>query len=329
MSTEEKRPNQGGEEDSWEMLAEDLFGIDFGKVAAQNEPPDSGEHSPDESDDSSRVRDDEAAETGTEEAAIPVDSQEASAAVEEDAAPESGGKSPQPEKRDDDSYWNALSDWDWGADESTRGAPAVRQETNSPSRRPTSSAGSSSDKPSERSTSRERRRDEQPAPVNRDAYIDDDDFGLGVLDEAVEQDQAASTTVEGEEPTPPHKRKKRRRRRRRPRGTDQGPETADTESDDLEIPQEAPPAGEVDGAAEPPRSDPDVHEKERPAPKPEPNVPSAYRELPTWEEAVSYLVNPAQTEARSTETSSGTQSQHARSKSDSSKSPNRRSRRRR
>lgn len=362
MSNEEKRQNQPGEEDSWEALAEDLFGIDFSKAAAQNEPPANDDSSPDETDGSSSVDSGERAETDAEETITVIDSQEDSAAVEETlAVPESSEAAPQPEKPNDD-YWDALSDWDWDNKGFADREPNAGRETRSPPPRRRSPAGPPDRETSKRSTPAVAPRDERSVPVSRDGFIDDDDFGLGVLGEVeatgippeveppvdaletvqtgvgeavdVEQDEDATTTAgDAEEPTTP-KRKKRRRRRRRPRATEHVEETAEAEPDDSEPSGETPPADKVDAAPaadeddDPLDVDEDVDEDKSPAQEEEHDVPPAHRDLPTWEEAVSYLIQPGQTEARSTETG-GTQGKHARSKSDSSKSPGRRSRRRR
>ena len=189
MSNEEKPRKQPGEEDSWETLAEDLFGIDFGKAAARSEPPPDDEVSPVVTEDSSSVDSDEPTETDADEV-IAADSEEDSAAVEEDlAAAESGEAASEPEKPGDD-YWDALSDWDWDNKDFADDVPDAEGEIPSPPPRQSpppsrrgSPAGSSQREATQRSTSAVAPREERSVSASRDDFVDDDGFGLGVLDE--------------------------------------------------------------------------------------------------------------------------------------------------
>ena len=241
----------------------------------------------------------------------------------------------------DDSFWNALDDWEWDED---------RQKPASHGREKT-----------ERVTPDTRRRATEarpraPAPyrsedtIEDDVDVVDDAFGLGVLDsEKQAESSPASDQHSDRADGPPERRpRRRRRRRRRPRegerkvaeapadleGDDDGfvaglddvdAESAEKESEAVEAkPRRAPrrrgrrrrnrpesdeAAASVSTEIKDDSDDEDADETQdvegsdetqdvEGSDEPSPDDASPYGNVPTWEEAISYLVQPVLGEQR-------------------------------
>lgn len=117
--------NKPGEEDSWESLAEDLFGIDFhGGIAADDLPDDDEDLAPaaivaeqndtaDEHELEAGFPEDDEADAGFPDEEAETDA-EFSDVVEPTPTPAKAERSKAaPVAEEKDSFWDALNDWDW------------------------------------------------------------------------------------------------------------------------------------------------------------------------------------------------------------------------
>jgi len=183
MSGETSSPQPPGGGDSWESLAEDLFGIDFqaapeiDEIAPIVEPtgetaetsdaapaPDEAASEPEPAPAGiENVQDDEVDNVGSDEEADESSDQAAATAAEA--------------KKDDDDFWDPLNEWQWGE---------------------SSSDSSGEAKSDAKKTGRRERKEQFPSrpsrPVRveedfaspqdlRDEYNDDFDFGAGLVDD--------------------------------------------------------------------------------------------------------------------------------------------------
>ncbi len=220
MSSEPNKSGLSGPEDSWEGLAEDLFGIDFSSDGISETPVLSdeviAEVIADESAADSEALPDVGTETdataeveaGQSDSADPTDNAEsqsddsvtAEAVAEETAADNAESQSNDPER---DNYWNALEDWDWDdKPDSGRRSDSGRRA----GKRPTS-------RQSDRSTARSVIKDDppvQPAATEssdasaasfQDEFVEDTAFGVGVLD-TVDFGSTSSDSDAAQEPQP-------------------------------------------------------------------------------------------------------------------------------
>ena len=208
MNGEPKRENAAGEKDSWEGLAEDLFGINFSKTRSAakvgtDEPEQAAEPAPiDAVDDGPRsvpAPADSPIETA-DQASVESHDDLIQAAESDDASDDSDvadivqDKSTSDSDRED-TYWDALESWQWdqtssksnGAADSSGQSELVGAEARTePTTAPTT----------EKTTTSSDRRDAE-------AYVTDDDFGFGIFEEESPREAAQAEFVEAatEEPT--------------------------------------------------------------------------------------------------------------------------------
>ena len=366
-----------GEDGSWESLAEDLFGIDFGKPPEGEEILSPEELMLDELD--GRPQDVE--ESGIGEEVSSADTSESHSAPEsgeaetvEAVAEGSSSESLEAEQAGDeeavdvaeesgeaqrDPYWDALNQWQWD-DKGSAGETGRAQ--NKPPSKPGKDVDSSDSLKVSPTGATSRLQEVTSTPEDfRDEYIDDDAFGAGLLAEPIEPEPDSETSeataaaaeatgvskesLVAEEDKPPAKqRRRRRRRRRRPSKDDAQPDSQDTSKtaevvDEEESVQKE--IGEVSGepsslrrsTRRPQKSSPttgesgfdqeDVEretedresESEEQSQKDDDDVSqeteSSYHDIPTWQEAISYLLNASSgvSAGRNAETASQTKSE--------------------
>jgi len=247
-----------GEEDSWETLAENLFGIDFAKspdaedaIAADElledlieEPPVTVE-SPAE-----QIAPAEELPTGFDEPELEpepvsselagvedaVDDGDADEAVETDSEPSES--EPEVVAEEEDPYWDALKDWQW--DDTDAESP----ESSAP-RRP---AGRRSPRRESRPPAAVSKPEPEQVSDYRDEFNGDSDFGAGLLEAEPSSGAAAPTQAsptDSQEPSEPTRKRRRRRRRRGDKTESTSAESAATAADEETQPVQA----EADSAA--------------------------------------------------------------------------------
>ncbi len=258
MNREPLRPDQSGDEGSWESLAENLFGIEFRKIPEPGEIVSPEDLDLDELEEPIAAAVPEVVEVSPDEVTeldiSAIDESEIDESVE-DAALEASddaveeGATPAPR----DTYWDALKNWSWSEgeerdveSESTgqRGGPPRRGggggggRSGGPRRDDRGSRGGDrgrrSDGPRERSSSGGSEgsgRTEEKRPSSRELpsastlrfeETDEGDFGAGLLGDDISNDSPKETTprVEPEaRQTPEPRRPSRRRPRTPPRET--------------------------------------------------------------------------------------------------------------
>ena len=156
-----------------------------------------------------------------------------------------------------------------------RREPDRRRERADEPRRERAERASSRDEP-RRPERREQRERREPAPTG--PADDDDAFGAGLIDAG-----AASESADDEESREQRRPRRRGRRRGRSKGEPRSEELqADSADRGLEVEQEP----------TPPRvSTADLDDEEEET-SDDASADSPYRNIPSWEEAISYLVNP-------------------------------------
>ena len=338
MNGEPMKPGPG-DEDSWESLAENLFGIDFGRHEDADELISPEELLPEEPHDLAR---DESTGEGR-----------AGELAEEADAPEA----PHPPRRDDEQeYWDILREW---AGDVAQPSGEERHWSPVKGKRKKRERRSSAEAPP--------RREESAAPAragrDEEEYVEDTGFGAGLVEHEsrprrsrpepvvaadVEDEEPAEIQEKRatEEPSEEEGRSRRRRRGRRPRreGPVPSPRSRESAAEDDFTPPEEERAGDREGEDEsdrPPRRgrrrrrefDREEAAIERTAEKPpdeeeevlvdwsaEPILDSAssaeaedeeedeeretvatYRSIPTWEEAIACLLNPGAASSRTEE----------------------------
>jgi len=185
MNKEPFFPDSPGEGDNWESLSENLFGIDFGKDSETGKNIPSEDVSTGESGESPVPVDPKEASSGT---PNDVDPDEESDVVDEMATHGTGDEPAVdkavsvPEARDDDTYWGMLQQWEWdesGTEESSpiedRKFDAASSSSRTPEEpSPAESAAETSFVPDDHSVT---------AADFHDEYIDDAEFGAGLLED--------------------------------------------------------------------------------------------------------------------------------------------------
>ncbi len=413
MVTEPKSAGSSGEEDSWEKLAENLFGIDFGQLgssagAATPEQPPTVVNKIADAEDAAEDRS-HPEKPVTSEETVPAEAAAVTSEGEQSESLEEATPEEQPEQDgvdlgggpESDSFWDVLKDWTWD-DEVSESKQTTHEGMSSGDRH-----GRQRRPPREApSTSREYLAvDASTSAADfREEYVENSDFGAGLLDDVDEELPAppksgppssrgdvdksgAETAVEEAEPPASaqdeeqvtQKKRRRRRKRRRPRSTEGdefGRGVMDEESGEppAEIEQaeaeEKPSVERDEESVETPGRDSEQPKKgsqrrpsrrRRRAPKSEavderPSEPSdeqssagdvvpesdlseddgtdedetvndgrpSYRDLPTWEEAISEMLSPNVPETHEAESG-----KHRTPKGDTTRAPDRRIRRHR
>lgn len=314
-----QRRNQPDDRDNWESLAEDLFGVDFQKSppepveddlleelplppAAPEPAAESAVADDDTATDESEIVFGESDEDRVEQMEAGEDSVEPSAGApsfEESAEAEPSAASID---EDIDDFWSGLDQF-------------ATEELITPD---TSSV--SEEEPADEQKIGLRPMRSGPVtdiPVTQSEFVEDAEFGVGVLDDVEvddEEDVEAATAVEGaeesdEEEERPRRKRARRRRRRGRRKSSSEAETPEVESASVEKPsaqatadRPAPVAVEADEL-----EDEDAEEEESAS---EPHT--GYKNIPTWSQAIAYLTkrggSTAATEAGPAESSGGKRS---------------------
>lgn len=230
-------------EESWESLAEGLFGIEFrvaddaqGSIDVDQLLEDEPDEAP-AADEEGGAEDFDVALADFEQAErsepstttddpeeVPSDFD-----TELDAEPVAEGSDDAFGERADDGFWDALDSWDWGDEPTEKPAGEARGRGRSPRRERSPEAPARELPQSEPAAT-------HPEFVSRDAFLEDDDFSAGLTDEDFEfldeeeraaEPQVASDLGRGGEPPASaveslervgeSSRRRRRRRRRRPR----------------------------------------------------------------------------------------------------------------
>lgn len=192
MSSEPNKPGFSGQEDSWEGLAEDLFGIDFSKDEIGETPVLSDE------DIAEVIAEESAVEVEAEPAVVPDAAEEEQAGTPESVeAEDSQSEDAQPasERGEDperDAYWNALEDWDWDEKSAKRSRSRPRQ-SGSRDRQAASSSAESAAPATDAH--------EAPATSFREEFAEDVAFGIGILDD-VDFGPSPAVSPSVEEPRP-------------------------------------------------------------------------------------------------------------------------------
>lgn len=356
MNTASNKPNPRDEDDSWEALAENLFGIDFARHADADElisPEELFPEEPVETQPQDELARDESTGEGR-----------AGELAEEADSPELQQK-PAAAGDDEDACWDALRAWaseGEAADEEHHWTPAKAKRRKKEPRR--------AEEPAGRETARPEPGDVSEPDEPEEEFIEDTDFAAGLLEEEarprrrarpappmreeLEEEErpakraAAEAEEEEEEEREETERERRPRRRRRrarrpkaaeaetaavsPREPEPGfaapeeePERAELEPEEEErrgrgrrrrrrpaaagreetavqrAPEEQAEDEEVlvDWKAEPILDSTAAAEDEEDE---EREAVAAYGNIPSWEEAISCLVNPRRTEGRASET---------------------------
>ena len=250
MATEPKSAGSSGEEDSWEKLAENLFGIDFGQLGssasatAPEQPPtvvNKIADAEDAAEDRSHLE-----KPVTSEETVPAETVAVASEKEQSESLEKAPPEEQPEQdgvdlgggTGSDSFWDVLKDWAWDDEVSESKQTIHEGRSSGGQRRPSHEAPSTSREyiAVDASTS---------AADFRAEYVEDPDFGVGLLDDVDGESPAppksgpqsslgdvdksgAETAVEEVEPLASaqdeeqvvQKKRRRRRKRRRPRSTE-------------------------------------------------------------------------------------------------------------
>jgi ribonuclease E len=247
MSSEPTRAS--GDEDSWETLAEDLFGISFSKAddASPIPLPEDVEPAYTEEPCLQEPSQDSPAETAD------AFGEDTSSEPADKVSPETSGECDAGEAEQDavaaeassqkDAYWDVLNDWNW--DEDQRGRPPRSPEQQSSGR---GGRQGSRRRREPDSRPRESARPEKPptrAAEPANSYVDDSDFGEGLLDSGsaprrtgdesrergseARRDSAERESGDGDE-SHPRRRRRRRRRRGRPDRENAAPQGTEDES---------------------------------------------------------------------------------------------------
>jgi len=411
MTTEPLRPNLPEKEDSWTDLAEDLFGIDFAQT------PQSGEFvSPEEllaEDDRTQLDSEESKDPALTEETVEAErseeaedsplsaieaeakQQEASPSIQDmpehegigDEAPASKRDRSTDETEKDDTFWDVLNDWNWGEDKVQ--VHKTDQDSSEPERSRRKSSSFERQKPV---SSRIVREEDDFSSVEdlHDEYIDDSDFGAGLLEKENEPISESEISVSADEQVeqaeePRSEAQKSQRRRRRPRRAKKITGVVETVSEGdekLELKEESSDENESsnqDHAAEATsrkrssrrrssrsrkkRSDAPASERDSQTPEsaeeseefgesildeelepvseersnesrdlssePKLQAKASHRDVPSWEEAISYLLSSKPTAEGDSELKTSQLSTATKDSPESSKSPGRRRRRRR
>ena len=216
MNTPSDRPERIDEQDSWEGLAEDLFGIDFKKSREDGEPDLSEEDFLIEEPPASRseeglaspvISSDESTEdvfgvvSEPDAAPSPPPLSAADEQPPEEPPDDTAEESASAEEAEEDTYWDVLGDWERGDQKSDEPAPrrsAPRRSAPSrsaPSRSAPSRSAPSRSAPSRSAPKRPAAREASVPPAARRAEpitsspvesrpdADDEDFGSGVLED--------------------------------------------------------------------------------------------------------------------------------------------------
>ena len=362
------KPSRGNEEDSWESLAENLFGVEFTKHDDVDELISADELFPEEAESRAEeelVRDESTGEGRAGELAEEVDADQAQPVAAQ-------GDS-------EDQYWDALREWasDVGeSDEESRWSP-TKGKRKKDSRRGEERAPAAEDEPLRQPSAAA----DEPE-VDADEFLDDSDFAAGLIEdeprrrrpkppapkpvtrreepvarredrreepvarreEAEPDDDSAEPFAAGvEESDEERPRRRRRRRGRRAPGAEGEARTADVARDEPDEDVEFGRLEEEPERAEPEESDEERRERRRPRRRrggrpereelaiertpqeqseeeevlvdwsAEPILDSTatdedededereavgvYRDIPTWEEAISCLLNPSASES--------------------------------
>ncbi|MCH7989586.1 MAG: hypothetical protein IID46_10635 [Planctomycetes bacterium] len=394
MTTDSLRPNLPEKEDSWTDLAEDLFGIDFAQT------PESGEFvAPEELlaevDQTSSDSEESKSTALSVEAEQSEEAEQSSlSGIEADAKEQETSPSIQDmpaeheETGEEDTFWDPLNTWNW--DEGKAQVGKIDQESSEPKRGRENRSSFEREQPV---SSRIVRGEDNFSSAEdlREEYIDDSDFGSGLLAEDAEavseskiSDSSGEQTEQAEETQPKAKRSRRRRRRPRRGKKDTGDvKTESSGEEKIEVKEDASggedsadqgdaadatprkqpsrrrssrgrgrrsdsPAAESDSQTpEPteeseefgasilddelePESEESSNESQDLPSEPEGQSKETYRDVPTWEEAISYLLSPPKLTAEAkSESKASPASAATKDSSDSSKPPARRRRRRR
>ncbi|GAB4143101.1 MAG: hypothetical protein Tsb009_13940 [Planctomycetaceae bacterium] len=358
-------PKTPGEDDSWESLAGDLFGIDFDAETESEEilSPEELAEDLDESltDDVEKSSPEEADETDSKSDVLLAESPD-----EDDSEPEEEIP-PASIMHDDeeDSFWDPLESWNWDDDEED----ATAQPSAEKRKKPITKKHPKPSKTSRKKNATSGKATPQPSSsqVDSEEFIEDSDFAAGILDSSSPALDTGEADHEDEKSTPekpPAKRRRRRKKKRTPSETvgeqpadndstheelhateiDEGIKItaqSETEEGDTEVEQgrgkrpsrrRSRRRRKPETVKEPQATDEDTVEetddsKEGPKSK-DKSEKSTYRNIPTWEEAISCLLNPQSASSKNPETKGKETSGSTTSKREAGKSTRRRGRRR-
>lgn len=205
-------------------------------------------------------------------------------------------------------------DWDFGAGlledvpppEKTEKQPRRREPVEKPEeRKPAREPAAKEERPA-----RKPEREERPAkPAAKPAAVADD-FGAGLIESAAPADSSAeerrdvkSRETESSDADKPRERRSRRGRRRRSSSSDRGAESRERETESKDRGAESKAAREESVPDEESRDDDwdATHEEQREpddgGERKKSDKKSPYRNIPTWETAISYLLNTGATGA--------------------------------
>ncbi len=384
MNIEQKRENSSGEEDSWKGLAEDLFGIDFGRSrAGAKSETDESQHpskpTPIETEDDQSHSAPAVAATQTNLHAEALEQSTANStdkmATDEFEVVKTDSTS---NRHSEDTFWEVLEDWD--SNNSTRMAKKSSGKTDLIEKSELAEIEQATSTTPEQPTTSLYRRDaliddnfgfgildDEAKPEATDAEVDADNLARPVKDEAPKGEEKFQASSE-ENVSEPNVKKRRRRRRRgrspkskesidgeRPEPellrskvnvTEESNEVAivsvETVSDKPPEPQrkrssrrrresKMPTDAADQAATEEPAiqstdqviaDEPSDAETRRPA-------TVTYRDLPTWKEAIAFLLDPNLVTAKSSEPETAKGDVDKNKPTNLPKSSGRRSRRRR
>lgn len=213
-------PNSGGEDDSWESLAEGLFGIDFGETEEAAEIIDPDEPAAVESQEAITPDD---AEVSAEVAEVGSTSDDAAELVTESEVAESSSQSADPFDADaqeieesdvdesdateaeDDNFWDPLNEWEWEDPKLARpksDVPAEDATSRGDAKVETTAAASPNTAAPAKDFLRMIDDDDSSAADFREEYIEDPAFGAGVLEDASSPKSDTATTDSAEADAP-------------------------------------------------------------------------------------------------------------------------------